>query len=254
MLIEEDEKQLSSSIVNDHLSQFIQFLQTPSLTRFDVCLFLFKKSLSFLDPKSIFIVKVSPNRTFGVEGSYGFSEMQVASFAEVPIDSDLATSRSIRENRIVWAGSNADRNKTYSEVHNRNFFAAGAQMVVWPLRRLGLPVGAVACFFDQPTSASPHIDNYLTILSDLISLRFFSIIEDVGSSVIPNPHQELSDRESKVLELMGKTLTNHEIAAELDFSESTIRQDTMSIYRKMGVNGRAEAIKSVKKEEQDKDV
>jgi DNA-binding NarL/FixJ family response regulator len=49
-------------------------------------------------------------------------------------------------------------------------------------------------------------------------------------------------------------LTNHEIAAELDFSESTIRQDTMSIYRKMGVNGRAEAIKSVKKEEQDKDV
>ena len=41
---------------------------------------------------------------------------------------------------------------------------------------------------------------------------------------------------------MAAGATNPEIARRLAFSASTIRTDTIAIYRKLGVKGRAEAV------------
>ena len=52
----------------------------------------------------------------------------------------------------------------------------------------------------------------------------------------------LTGREVEVLALMAAGATNPEIARRLAFSASTIRTDTIAIYRKLGVKGRAEAV------------
>lgn len=52
---------------------------------------------------------------------------------------------------------------------------------------------------------------------------------------------DLSERELDVLRLIARGATNAKIGEELAFSASTIRADTVSIYRKLGVRGRAEA-------------
>ncbi|NDI24790.1 MAG: hypothetical protein EBY87_04585, partial [Actinobacteria bacterium] len=41
-----------------------------------------------------------------------------------------------------------------------------------------------------------------------------------------------------ILELIKENLTNADIATNLGYSESTIRQETIVIYRKLGINGR----------------
>ena len=56
----------------------------------------------------------------------------------------------------------------------------------------------------------------------------------------PNP-QALTDRQLKILELMSRGKTNAEIAQELILSESSIRQETVRIYRALGVGTRSEA-------------
>jgi DNA-binding NarL/FixJ family response regulator len=53
---------------------------------------------------------------------------------------------------------------------------------------------------------------------------------------------ELTARQLRVLSLMAKGMTNGQIARVLAFSESTVRQETMAIYRTLQVKGRAEAI------------
>ena len=53
---------------------------------------------------------------------------------------------------------------------------------------------------------------------------------------------QLTPREHEVLVLMIRGLTNAAIARELSYSLSTIRLDTMSIYRKLKVRGRVEAV------------
>jgi DNA-binding CsgD family transcriptional regulator len=52
----------------------------------------------------------------------------------------------------------------------------------------------------------------------------------------------LSVREMQVLQLLANGSTNAQIARSLSFSVSTIRDDTTSIYRKLHVKGRAEAV------------
>lgn len=52
---------------------------------------------------------------------------------------------------------------------------------------------------------------------------------------------ELTDRERDVLRLIATGMTNAAIGSALAYSPSTIRADTVSIYRKLEVRGRAEA-------------
>jgi two-component system response regulator DesR len=52
----------------------------------------------------------------------------------------------------------------------------------------------------------------------------------------------LSERERSVLELMASGSTNPEIAAELHLSPHTVKEHTSSVYRKLGVRNRTEAV------------
>jgi DNA-binding CsgD family transcriptional regulator len=58
----------------------------------------------------------------------------------------------------------------------------------------------------------------------------------------PSSNGVLNERETHVLKLLASGATNAEIARELSYSVSTIRDDTTSIYRKLQVKGRAEAV------------
>jgi two-component system response regulator DesR len=52
----------------------------------------------------------------------------------------------------------------------------------------------------------------------------------------------LSERERTVLELMASGSTNPEIAAQLHLSKHTVKEHTSSVYRKLGVRNRTEAV------------
>jgi len=53
-----------------------------------------------------------------------------------------------------------------------------------------------------------------------------------------HPGQALSERQDLILQLIRDGRRNHEIARILGYSESLIRQETMAIYKKLGVSGR----------------
>ena len=53
----------------------------------------------------------------------------------------------------------------------------------------------------------------------------------------------LTEREREILRLMGEGRTNREIAAGFHLAEITVRKNITAIYRKLGVEGRAQAVK-----------
>jgi DNA-binding NarL/FixJ family response regulator len=57
-----------------------------------------------------------------------------------------------------------------------------------------------------------------------------------------NKEEELTARELDVLKLMSKGLRNKEIATELFITERTVKFHANSIYQKLEVNGRTEAV------------
>jgi len=56
------------------------------------------------------------------------------------------------------------------------------------------------------------------------------------------PFPELTDREHSVLELLARGCTNDEIAAELFLVNKMVRNNASTIYAKLGVPGRVDAI------------
>jgi DNA-binding NarL/FixJ family response regulator len=56
------------------------------------------------------------------------------------------------------------------------------------------------------------------------------------------PATELSSREHEVLDLIAEGSTNKEIAERLFLSPHTVKEHTSTLYRKLGVRNRAEAV------------
>jgi DNA-binding NarL/FixJ family response regulator len=63
-----------------------------------------------------------------------------------------------------------------------------------------------------------------------------------GGRIWPGSQVGLSQRESEVLSLLIDGLSNRMIAAQLVVGEETVKTHLRSIYRKLGVNDRAQAI------------
>ena len=91
-----------------------------------------------------------------------------------------------------------------------------------------------------------------TLYSALSSLyfthsKFFSFEPDGlnGSAKAP----KMSDRQTQILQGMIEGKTNHELATDLGFSVSTIRHETMAIFRALGVSDRKEAAKAAQQME-----
>lgn len=54
--------------------------------------------------------------------------------------------------------------------------------------------------------------------------------------------EELSERELEILQLVAKGAANKEISARLSISQSTVKTHISSIFQKLGVNDRTEAV------------
>jgi LuxR family maltose regulon positive regulatory protein len=64
----------------------------------------------------------------------------------------------------------------------------------------------------------------------------------LGPGVRLNDRDELSERELRVLRLLASDLTQREIGRELYLSLNTVKSHTRSIFRKLGVTGREQAV------------
>lgn len=119
-----------------------------------------------------------------------------------------------------------------------------------PLLKDAVPVGAMAMVVKPDVKMIPIHEGLIPILSQLGTYClgiFSSQANRAGGSYSAVAREangeDLSSRQLKILELMAEGMVNVEIARELMLSESTIRQETVRIYRALGVPNRSEAAK-----------
>jgi LuxR family maltose regulon positive regulatory protein len=101
----------------------------------------------------------------------------------------------------------------------------------------------------RPTSASDHLERALELLERHLSLPTVwgpLASELLGSIAGADPAgtlaEPLSDRERDVLRLLPTLLRTAEIAGELFVSSNTVKTHVKSIYRKLGVSSRRDAV------------
>ena len=100
-------------------------------------------------------------------------------------------------------------------------------------------MSVVGVVFNQVVTSNHETKNYLETISGLVGLQISSLKRlrvsvDQDSGV----WNLLTNRQHKIVSMMSEGMTNHQIADELGYSQSTIRQETIKIYETLGVPGR----------------
>jgi len=80
-----------------------------------------------------------------------------------------------------------------------------------------------------------------SLLQPSVAAKLIDRVNQLGASP-PPAEDRLSDREMDVLRLMAKGQPNKEIAQALFISESTVKTHVASIFQKLGVRDRTEAV------------
>ena len=65
-------------------------------------------------------------------------------------------------------------------------------------------------------------------------------LADIAPGALRGP--QLSEREQAVLRLLASGVTTSEVGRQLDYSESTVKRTIRSVFEKMGVRNRSEAV------------
>lgn len=176
-----------------------------------------RRALRQLDPESSYLVLLT----------------RCAAAVEVIGDVGLATE--IAELLEPWRGWIAvDSNAWWCDGPIDRWLAA-----MWTLMGRNEEVGSAL----QAAEAAAHSINDFRSLEAVT--RLLNSIE--GSTSAPSESKavqggSLTARQSDILGLMASGLTNREIAERLAYSISTVRIETMAIYRTLGVKGRSEAV------------
>jgi DNA-binding CsgD family transcriptional regulator len=105
---------------------------------------------------------------------------------------------------------------------------------------------AVAMIADDDETLRHRVDR-LTLVS-----RLWSAVSERHLDETQTGHAEgegdgeLTVRQGEILEAMAAGLTNREIAKLIRFSESTVRVESLTIYRHFGVHSRGEAVEAAR--------
>lgn len=163
--------------------------------------------------------------------SYGGSLIQAAE--PVSIWGDGTLGRSIREKAPVLGPCPSE---------------PSCHLLAIPMMKDQIPMGVLTLNFGKKISGSPLEKGPAMIIGKIGAVY----LETVGAqSVVANGKvvgspDDLTSRQVAILGFMADGMVNAEIARELLLSESTIRQETVKIYRALGVPGRLEATKKAK--------
>jgi DNA-binding CsgD family transcriptional regulator len=98
--------------------------------------------------------------------------------------------------------------------------------------------------FDTQVAGGRMLDRDETLAELMDYLRDVAQVASRGLTprADDDPRSELTPREQQVLVLLARGLRNKEIASEIRVTPKTVMHHTVSIYRKLGVRGRTEAV------------
>ena len=98
----------------------------------------------------------------------------------------------------------------------------------------GAEVGRALLFCDVTAEQRVQVE-----LSQAVARRLLAL---TSGHMPPEPVANLTHQEVRILRLVGRGLGNEEIAEEAGISPSTVRSHLKSLYRKLGLHSRAEAV------------
>ena len=202
--------------------------------------------VSFADVDAWAVAVFIQNRAgqYMLSGQFGFDSDALQRLNELPrLLNDSIGSHLAQDHYI----SNIEHDQSAGSIGLRDFAVEFGPLVVAPLRIPSQSFGCVAIFL----LGNVQIENTITRLRplrDAIALHALKDFESLISlDLFANTPSGLSERQVDILHRISQGETNASIARRIGFSESTVRHETIRIFRLFGVHDRKSALVEAEK-------
>lgn len=204
------------------------------------------KTFSRLDVISVIFHEVTSTATLKKVSSFGISDPELATWAELPLSAKFPCTDSIKQNKVIWVVGEKGWERQYPTLESLPHKDQARSFVSIPLVRYTSPVGSLGFFSSRELERDPGLENFLSTVAKMISFVLYRNSNHIATGqkrgiIDQSKSRALSPRKKQILALISQNKTNSQIADLLGFSESTIRQETIHIYEVLGVSGRVEA-------------
>jgi DNA-binding CsgD family transcriptional regulator len=234
------------------ISEFISFLSLRNHDLETVLSHLVHRVLVDIQATSIFVSSLSDRNEVEMVGQFGINPdiwqvypQGTSVFDKYPITDAMRT------RKTVWINTLPDWGEEYPLLRPFDFLGTEKTFICLAIEKCSTPVAVVGIFAAPIVEVDGNIDAFLGTIANILSLYLYSeeklapskIALRDNSAVIKasRNNQVLTERQTLILKLISENRTNILISERLGYSESTIRQETIKIYAKLGCNGREEA-------------
>ena len=218
--------------------ELIDFINSEIPDGNAICQFVTLRTLNELNAITMFISELKPGGLIMPSYQFGFSQEEMESWSISSVDEHIPVSDALKSNSFVWLADKEDWNRDYPDLKKYKI-PDGQTFICWPIHVIGAYMTAVGITFKSMMIQDGETRNFLETISGLIGLQISSLRRtrlsvEQDSSV----WNLLNNRQHKIVAMMSDGMTNSQIASQLGYSQSTIRQDTIKIYEILGVPGR----------------
>ena len=226
-------------------TELAYFLTGSSRSAEEIAKFLVLKSFAEFLPTALYIAEITDDGYLSPVGGFGFEKTVISKWGRFPLSMHIPITDAVRTDRCILIDNIDDFFENYPILTEIEGVPIHWEAVLaWPM----LPFGVGFALLEKVPAVSEEFENYLRLTGAVISLHLLRVRnveltpEFRKAAVKKGLPTALSNRQNVILEMLTKGSTNSEIALEIGYSESLVRQETIEIYQILGVSGRKELI------------
>ena len=232
------------------ISDFTIFLQNKGLTIQNICQYLVTVSLKDYGFYCSVFAEIQKSGQVRVTSHFGADPKDVEAWQDMSLEIKTPVNDCLKENRIVWINTLPNYSQDYELLNSLPIDDQLKTLVAFPLRGSSHLLGALSILSSKKIELDTEIEllikslGHMTALRMEINSKLKMKLMDSHNDESLNTNSNLSNltaRQRKILEMLIEKKTNKEIADELIYSVSTIKQETIAIYEKLGLRGRQDS-------------
>lgn len=179
-------------------------------------------------------------------GRYGY-DTDASNVAAISVWDKSASAKAILSGKAVAIRNPIQYEASFGDHHLEH--PSGFGFLALPLQHRGQAIGSMGISFSDEIDESILEDETFVILAIGASAYLMSQTTKSDLTAIdaePIEDARITSRDIQILNLMNEGLTHYEIGRVLDLSESTIKQTSSYLYKKLGVTKKIDAIDQAK--------
>jgi len=224
--------------------ELTSYLSDESKAPDEVAKFITLKTLNHQKSAATYFAEVTIDAHLAPVAGFGQESFAAALNGRIPLSTNHPLTDAAKNEQWIHIKSWEDYVRRYPDLNDsEHIISKDNSILVWPI----LPFGVGFTALESNCTLDEEFEQFLKVISEMFYsyfIRHESKFNHKKKFISPTDHQSssLSPRQNKIIEHLRRGRTNAEIANELGYSESLIRQETVKIYRTLNITGRKELL------------